>query len=200
MQALGTPETPTAAGRAEQNARVDSRRDFTRRQTSESIPYRQAKRQLKRALQEYYRGLELLKSYALLNRTAFRKMNKKYDKAFNARPSGRYMSEKVNGAHFVRSEILDAHIASAEDLYARYFERGSHKIAASKLRSKGGKSTEYYGSVYRNGLLIGAGLVFGIQGLVLGAVKLSDPNHVVRVNTSYLLQVHTAFHCFINCF
>ncbi|KAI9765518.1 MAG: hypothetical protein M1840_007344 [Geoglossum simile] len=190
MQALGTPETPAPVGRAEHNAQLDSHRDFTRRKTSESITHRQAKRKLKLALQEYYRGLELLKSYALLNRTAFRKLNKKYDKALNARPTGRYMSEKVNKAHFVQSETLDAHLVVAEDLYARYFERGSHKVAAGKLRSKSGKSTEYYGSVYRNGLLIGVGLVLGTQGLVSSVVKLSDPNPAIRVNTSYLLQIY----------
>ena len=104
------------------------------------------------------------------------------------------MSEKVNRAHFVQSEILDTHLVATEDLYARYFERGSHKIAVGKLRNKAWKSTEYYGSVYRNGLFIGAGLVFGIQGLVFSSVKLRDPNPVVKVNTSYLLQVYTSPH------
>ncbi|KAH0558625.1 hypothetical protein GP486_004724 [Trichoglossum hirsutum] len=190
MQEIDTPGSPVAAGRAEQNAGVDSHRDFTRRKTSEYIPHKQAKRKLKQALQEYYRSLELLKSYALLNRTAFRKINKKYDKTLNARPTGRFMSEKVNKAHFVQSEILDAHLAVAEDLYARYFERGNRKIAAGKLRSRDWKSTEYYGSVCRTGLLLGAGLVFAIQGLVYGVIKLNDHDPVVRINTSYLLQIY----------
>ncbi|KAJ9371858.1 hypothetical protein DTO282F9_3177 [Paecilomyces variotii] len=204
-KALAQMMTPSAPAPMEYPT-VASRRDFTRRPESEGpgVPYRSAKRKLKLALQEFYRGLELLKAYTFLNRTAFRKINKKYDKTVFARPPMRYMTEKVNKAYFVQSEIVESHIIAVEDLYARYFERGNRKIAVGKLRNAMQKSGDYSGSTFRTGLMVAAGLVFGIQGLVYATQLLRDPDPAVHSQTSYLLQIYAGFfliifHFFLFC-
>ena len=193
LQNLGTPTGPTPQ-QLPGSSRPISWQDFTKRSSHpDDVTYRSAKRKLKLALQEFYRGLELLKSYSLLNRTAFRKINKKYDKAIKARPTGRYMSEKVSKAWFVQSEVLESQIVAVEDLYARYFERGNHKVAVGKLRSKTSKATDYTGSVFRNGLLLAGAVVFGIQGVVYGAEHLKGPDIAMRTATSYVLQIYGGY-------
>ena len=171
---------------------ADGRRDFARRASRDNVPYRVAKRKLKLALQEFYRGLELLKSYALLNRTAFRKINKKYDKAVTAQQSGQYLTEKLNSAHFVNSELLDNFLVTVENLYAQYFEKGNHKVAVNKLRSKPGLS-DFSGTVFRNGLLLAAGLVLGIEAVVKSGYLLTHTTGISQSQVSFLLQLYAGY-------
>lgn len=192
MRTLGTPElTPQDPQNTQQPH--ETHKDYVRRIAHGDVPYRVAKRKLKIALAEFYRSLELLKSYSLTNRTAFRKINKKFDKAVNARPTGRYMSEKVKDAYFVNSEVVDGHLQSVEDLYARYFERGNHKIAVNKLRANMRGDADYTGSVWRQAVFATAGLVFGIQGVVYGAELLFEADAATRELTAYLLQIYGGY-------
>ncbi|KAM0258792.1 hypothetical protein ACHAQJ_003634 [Trichoderma viride] len=180
------PQTPhlAAGGRAQ-----DDHMDYVRRPENNEVAYRTAKRKLKLAMQEFYRSLELLKSYSMLNRTAFRKLNKKFDKAVNARPPMRYMNEKVNKAWFVNSDVLEGHIKAVEDLYARYFEGGNQKLAVGKLRKLHRKPKDESGSSFLNGFLIGTGVVFTIQGLVYGTQLLSDDDPT-NVELFFCLYAH----------
>ncbi|KAL4821104.1 SPX domain-containing protein [Aspergillus spinulosporus] len=195
-KALAALATPGGEQPQDHDA-ITRRRDFTRHPVEEQqlpkteVPYRSAKRKLKYALQEFYRGVELLKSYAYLNRTAFRKINKKYDKVVGTRPSMRYMAERVNKAWFVQSEVTESLLATAEDLYARYFEGGKRKIAASKLRHTVRKAGDYSPNAFRCGLLGMAGVLFAIQSLIYANNHLSDDE--IGRQTSFLLQIYGGY-------
>lgn len=161
--------------------------DYTK-QAGAKVTYNDAKRQIKAALSEYYRSLELLKGYRALNQTGFRKMIKKFDKTTNRAESNAYM-EKVHDSEFSKSDTLDNLVSKTEDLYAKYFENGNHKQAVEKLRSKFFASS-HYAEMFTSGLFLGLSVPLFIQALYMGLKHLTEGTHP---DTTYLFQVWGGF-------
>ena len=70
------------------------------------VEYRVAKRRLKQAVLEFYRGMELLKNYRLLNRTGISKILKKFDKTAGRNMKAEYV-EKLKSLRFEVSAELE---------------------------------------------------------------------------------------------
>lgn len=92
-----------------------------------------AKRLLRLAFVEFYRGLGLLSSFRSLNMTAFAKILKKYDKTTGWNMSPIYMKE-VESSYFVTSSKVHKLMNKVEELYAKHFTDGERKKAISHLR------------------------------------------------------------------
>ncbi|KAK9377557.1 EXS family protein [Lipomyces chichibuensis] len=147
----------------------DAHSDYIRRAAAMSVPYNVARKKLKHAVMEYYRGLELLKSYHLLNRTGLQKITKKFDKTTGSCISPWYM-DKVNTSYFGQSNVVDNLMNQVEDIYSRYFERGNRKHAIEKLRTRE-QPASHYSSTFLSGIWLGLGLPLFIQSLVTGIEK-----------------------------
>ncbi|TGZ77178.1 hypothetical protein EX30DRAFT_207915 [Ascodesmis nigricans] len=171
-------------------------RDYERRRPtrkpSNDPPHRVAKRKLKKAYIEYYHGLEMLKSYITINREAFRKITKKFDKASGLRTSHRFMTEYVDKSYFGGpNNKLDDLMNDTENLFAKFFERGNRKEASQKLRSREHKSL-HHASILRSGLSLGASVIIAAYALYTSVGRLHDKNNPdLAMRTSYLLQVRS---------
>lgn len=174
------------AGPAKGVAGGNGSTDYERK--ANPIPYTHAKRQLKAAVTEYYRSLELLNGYRALNRTAIRKIVKKFDKTTGENIQGKYL-EQIKGRQFVKSETLDILISRTERLYAFYFEGNNHKHAVEKLRAPDSRR-EHYSSTFSTGLFLGLGVPLFVDAIVAGVRNLSNPD---KPDTQYLFQIWGGF-------
>ncbi|KAK4501649.1 hypothetical protein PRZ48_007458 [Zasmidium cellare] len=152
----------------------EHQRDYSRK-PERLPPHHVAKRRLKALMQEEYRHLEMIRSFSDMNRTAFRKIIKKYLKETWSLDTGdrvTYMDDKVNKAYFVTSEEVQKLFDEYERLYAEHFERENRKVAASKLRARNVKPMQYVAPCGRAGFAYGAAFVLAILGIVYGAEDL----------------------------
>jgi SPX domain len=81
--------------------------------TTGYVEYRVARRRLKQAVFEFYRSMELLKRYRLLNRVGLEKMLKKFDKTTGHKISGDFVT-KLKSFHFEQSDELENLITDTE--------------------------------------------------------------------------------------
>ncbi|RHZ87481.1 hypothetical protein Glove_34g121 [Diversispora epigaea] len=124
---------------------------------SKDLKLKDARKRIKKALFELYRGAELLRNYRNLNRLAFIKILKKFDKIRDINARELYMPK-------IKSQMkltnLNKVIREAENFYSKHFEEGSRRRAIKKLRTPYKTNDTHYSSVCKIGLYLGMSLPF----------------------------------------
>ncbi|CAE6435535.1 unnamed protein product [Rhizoctonia solani] len=154
---ISAPRRPKATSSADNSdgSRTGSReRTHVDRAAHDPDAYRRAKGKLKRAILEFYRGLEYLQNYRILNVTGFRKALKKFDKITKMGVQEQYTRERIEGRDFTSGETCDRLLKEVEKIYASQFAQGDEKKARGRLRASPRTSTHHY-STFRSGTWIG---------------------------------------------
>lgn len=181
-----------------QRARQSRHRDYTKKHFG--VPYYYARRQLKNALIEHYRLILLIRSYKTMNRTAFRKITKKFDKAMGSKISEDFMKRVDTDSYFQTSTVLEKILSRVEDLFLTFFdsENEDRKHGLEKLRSAtyaynnaDTRSPQFYPSVFITGLSLGVGLPF--LGIALYTVFHKEASGLYPEG-KYLLQIWAGFY------
>ncbi|WVQ84502.1 hypothetical protein IAT38_006654 [Cryptococcus sp. DSM 104549] len=162
--ALSRTQSPVMDARERSQLQAEMTADKNH-QTYNPERYQRAKKDLKTAVLEYYRQLELIKNYRILNLTGFRKALKKFEKTTKIHCMELYTDERISKCTFSKSDSIDELIKQVEDLYTLHFEHGDSKRARDKLRKQTHEKTHYQ-SVFRSGIMLGIGLPAAIAALV----------------------------------
>lgn len=133
--------------------------------------YKAARKKLKTAVLEYYRGLEILKNYKILNRTGFAKILKKFEKTTEVHCADAYYHSKVAPSVLVASETVEKLLKGTEEIYTAYFEHGNRKRALERLRIHTGSapdqnSSTHHFSMTRTGFYLGVTVCATVAGLI----------------------------------
>ncbi|KAL2633050.1 hypothetical protein R1flu_004529 [Riccia fluitans] len=110
---------------------------------------------LRDAFIEFYRGLTLLKGYRQLNRQAFNKILKKYDKATDRDVKKIYLKE-VETSYFNSSEKVSFLLNWVESMFADFFMEGDRDKARNCLKPRTNKSP--HGITFFLGLFTGCSI------------------------------------------
>ncbi|KND02878.1 uncharacterized protein SPPG_01959 [Spizellomyces punctatus DAOM BR117] len=113
---------------------------------------------LQKAFLEYYRLLELLKNFRIINQTSLTKILKKNEKAINWEITGVgseiYLS-RAKSLHLFTSNKVEDLIAETEALYTEVFAEGDRHSAMRKLRIPDLKAQSQGFTSWRTGLFVG---------------------------------------------
>lgn len=172
--------------------------DYTKKK-SFGVPYPYAKRQLKGALVEHYRLITLLKSYKMMNRTAFRKITKKFDKAIGTNLCDEFLKRIDKHSYFLTSNVLEKIMNRVEDLFMTYFDTEDHdkKSGLEKLKHTAYaynnaevRQPLHYSSTFFTGTFLGIGLPLFIIGLIVALDKTLSKQ---MAEGRFLLQIWGGF-------
>ncbi|KAF7351257.1 SPX and EXS domain-containing protein 3 [Mycena sanguinolenta] len=89
--------------------------------------YQSARRKLKKAVLEHYRGLETLYNYRILNLTGIRKALKKFQKVTKIAAQDAYTTEKVDKTAFASEVGVRSMMDEMEEMYITRFAHGDKK-------------------------------------------------------------------------
>ncbi|KAF9124219.1 hypothetical protein BGW39_008375 [Mortierella sp. 14UC] len=129
------------------------------------LNHKVARSRIKAAIYEFYRSMEMLKNYKILNKTGFVKIMKKFDKTAGWKASKEFQASKLNPAYFISSTILDNLISETEELYIQKFEKGHRRRGMAKLRIPDDRNQPHHRAASRVGLYVGISLPLLILGL-----------------------------------
>lgn len=202
-KSLGALERPLSTAqlspqKTAQQQRQESRKDYVSKKRF-GVPYYFARKHLKDALIEHYRSIALIRLYRTMNRTALRKITKKFDKATGASISSDFMKKVDKESYFQTSETLDQVLTRVEDIFLTYFdsEKSDRKHGLEKLRSatyaynnSDIRAQSYYKASFLSGLFTGVALPFFGIGLY---IALKHTLSRVLPEGRFLLQIWGGF-------
>ncbi|ORX40589.1 SPX domain-domain-containing protein [Kockovaella imperatae] len=128
--------------------------------------YQHYKRELRAASLDFYRHLERIKNYRILNLTGFRKALKKFEKTTRIHCMDMYTDERISKESFAQGDVVEKLLDQMEKLYSEHFEHGDSKKARDRLRRQTDVQT-HHTSVFRAGMMIGLAMPAVIFALVI---------------------------------
>ncbi|KAJ3146678.1 hypothetical protein HDU86_008422 [Geranomyces michiganensis] len=114
------------------------------------------KHRLQKAFLEYYRLLELLKNFRIINQTSLTKILKKNEK--NTGTQGDWYLTRAKRLHLFVSDTVDELITQTETLFTKVFADGNRQHAMRSLRIPDLKSQDSGVVSWRTGFLLGLSL------------------------------------------
>ncbi|KAG0089240.1 hypothetical protein BGZ93_000422 [Podila epicladia] len=131
----------------------------------EHLNHKVARTRIKAALYEFYRSLEMIKNYKVLNHTGFAKILKKFDKTAGWKASKGYMNSNLKPAYFMTSPMIEGLIKETEDVFIESFEKGHRRRGMAKLRIPDSKNQTHHLVSTRIGLYLGLMMPLMFQAL-----------------------------------
>ncbi|KAF9576416.1 hypothetical protein EC968_008711 [Mortierella alpina] len=129
------------------------------------LNHKVARTRIKAALYEFYRSLEMVKNYKVLNHTGFAKILKKFDKTAGWKASKPYLNQRLKPAYFMNSTVVQDLIKETEDVFIDAFEKGHRRRGMAKLRIPDSKNHTHHLTSTRIGLYMGLAAPLLVQAL-----------------------------------